>query len=306
MNQLPKISIVTPSYNQGQYLERTILSVLQQDYSNLEYIVIDGGSTDHSVDIIESYSDRINYWISEPDSGQAEAINKGFKKATGEIVAWINSDDFYRSGVLQKVAESYNNHQDKNQFWLACAIEKLDERNPENNEIYKQKQITDINEFLVNPLQINQQGCFWSKEIMDNLGYLDEHLHLGLDTEYFLRFLANDYRMRIDNDNIAAVFRIHEQSKTANYHGEIESSDQAFLYDWTQVYLKYLKPSHPQYSKLKRNFQNTLAYCETRFSQNPNVNKTKRLNWLIRAAKHAPRRVFSKSFASSLRRIIFN
>ena len=106
----PKISIVTPSFNQGRFLEETILSVLNQRYPNLEYIVIDGGSTDESVDIIRRYENRLAYWISERDNGQVPAINKGLEQATGDIFAFINSDDVYLPGAFAAVAEYFENY----------------------------------------------------------------------------------------------------------------------------------------------------------------------------------------------------
>ena len=103
--QYPTISIVTPSYNQGEFLEKTIQSVLSQEYPNLEYVVIDGGSTDDSIDIIRRYEDQLAYWVSEPDGGMYDAINKGFSKTTGDIMGWLNADDLYTSWTLQIVGE---------------------------------------------------------------------------------------------------------------------------------------------------------------------------------------------------------
>src|SRR5437660_10608827 len=107
---LPRISIVTPSFNQGPFLERTIRSVLDENYPDLEYIIIDGGSTDESVDIIKRYARHLAYWVSEPDAGQSNAINKGLRRATGTILAWLNSDDCYLPGVFQTIVETARAH----------------------------------------------------------------------------------------------------------------------------------------------------------------------------------------------------
>src|ERR1035437_4219419 len=110
MVNLPKISIVTPSFNQGQFINETITSVLNQNYPNLEYIIIDGGSTDNSVEIIKKYQEYLKYWVSEPDNGQAHAINKGLKLCKGDIFNWLNADDYLENGILFKIAEVFTGY----------------------------------------------------------------------------------------------------------------------------------------------------------------------------------------------------
>src|SRR5690242_3711403 len=122
MSDLPKISIITPSFNQAAYIEQTIKSVLDQDYPNLEYIVIDGGSSDGSVEIIRKYENRIAFWVSEPDNGQAHAINKGLARATGDIIAYLNSDDYYLQGALKQVADLSNRRSDLDLLHGRCRV----------------------------------------------------------------------------------------------------------------------------------------------------------------------------------------
>ena len=106
MEEHLKISIITPSYNQGEYIEKTIKSILDQGYPNLEYIIMDGGSNDETVEIIKKYEDKITFWQSEPDKGQTDAINKGFEKCTGDIVTWLCSDDYYEPNVLFEIEKA--------------------------------------------------------------------------------------------------------------------------------------------------------------------------------------------------------
>jgi len=118
--KLPKVSIITPSFNQGQFLEASIRSVLEQDYPNLEYIVVDGGSKDNSVEVIKKYADRLAWWVSEKDKGHADALNKGFSHATGEILAWLNSDDMYFPGAVSEAVAVLQSHPEVGMVYACC------------------------------------------------------------------------------------------------------------------------------------------------------------------------------------------
>lgn len=206
----PKISIVTPSYNQAQFLERTICSVLDQNYPNLEYIIIDGGSTDGSLDIIRKYESRLAYWVSEPDRGQAHALNKGFRVATGDIIGWLNSDDMYCPGAFNLVSSALS----ENPEFCACygGIFIIDCNDQILNALWPVKPEPTYN-FHVG-LSIHQQGLFWRSSVFHRIGYLDESLHFAMDLDFILRILIYVRLFRIKRH--LGKFRLHAEAKTSN------------------------------------------------------------------------------------------
>ncbi len=207
----PKISIVTPSYNQGQYLEDTILSVLGQGYPNLEYLIYDAASTDNSVEIIKKYEKELVYWVSEKDNGQADAINKGFAKATGEILMWLNSDDILMPNVLYFIAKQYLEKGDG--VYFGNCIHFKENSNGSLNSSGSQVE-SSFNEI---PLEladtIIQPSSFWSKNVWLQNGNLADNFHFGFDWEWFLRAKNNNIPFYAINKPIS-LYRIHDAHKT--------------------------------------------------------------------------------------------
>jgi len=211
----PKITIVTPSFNQAEFLEQTINSVLNQEYPNLEYFVLDGGSTDGSVGIIEKYDDQIDWWVSEVDRGQTHAINKGFERATGELIAWLNSDDYYLPGCLIKVAKLYN---ERNFEFLAGALRLVDKKGEfieTKNPVWAPpREIL----FETQGFYMTQPACFWRRELLNKTGLLDESYHYAMDFDLWLRFRENGVDFELVNEEFTC-FRQHEDAKSSD--GEI-------------------------------------------------------------------------------------
>ncbi len=214
MNQSPKISIITPSFNQAPFIERTIRSVLDQGYPNLEYIVMDGGSTDGTVEILKRYSGQLK-WASEKDKGQADAINKGIQMATGDVIAYLNSDDVYSPGALIHVGEFFREHAEA--MWVTGRCRIIDEQDREMRSAitaYKNLLLRHFSYSLLlvtNP--VSQPATFWRQEAMKEFGLFDENEHLVMDYDYWLR-IGKKYPLVVLEEYLAA-FRVYRTSKTS-------------------------------------------------------------------------------------------
>ena len=221
------ISIITPSYNQVAYLEYTLQSVLAQDYPHIEYLVIDGGSIDGSLDIIRRYADRLAWWVSEPDAGQADAINKGFARARGEYIAWLNSDDLYLPGaVMQAVAVLQANPELGMVFGDAFTINS--DGMPLNALVFGDWGLPDLMAFRI----ICQPAVFMRRSILERAGYLDSSYHYMLDHQLWLR-LARLAPIRRVSQTWAAA-RHHAAAKNVA-HAEAFGEEALHILEWMEV-----------------------------------------------------------------------
>lgn len=207
-NQL-LVSVITPSYNQAPYLEATISSVLEQDYPHIEYIVMDGGSTDGSVDIIRRYQDRLAYWTSEPDNGQAHAINRGFGLATGHILAWLNSDDTYEPGAIKRVIETFKSYPAAELVYgEGWYVDEEGQRIQPCHFVRRSFQAI----YIVNKNPILQPAAFWRRGLWNKVGPLDQNLHWVFDWEWFIRASRQTPFQYVPH--FLANYRIHSEAKT--------------------------------------------------------------------------------------------
>jgi glycosyltransferase involved in cell wall biosynthesis len=215
----PKISVITCSYNQARFLEKTIRSVLDQNYTNLEYIIIDGGSNDGSVDIIRRYADRLAYWVSEPDHGQTDALIKGFERVTGDISCWLCSDDILEPWTLREVAEFFDHNPDAkvvygDSSWIDA-----------NDSVIASKREHGFNRFIwmYDHDYIPQPSTFWRHELYLQVGGLDRAFNLAMDGDLWARFFQVT-----DIDHVSRPWsrmRFHDEQKVQKNRRESKKED---------------------------------------------------------------------------------
>jgi glycosyltransferase involved in cell wall biosynthesis len=230
MNELPLVTIVTPSYNQGRFLERTILSVLEQDYPNIEYMVIDGGSTDQSVDIIKKYSDRLAYSVSEKDKGQSDAINKGWKRSKGVYCCYLNSDDALYPGAISTIVAAFLENP---RAGIIYGDYTFINENDDVLELVTSQQI-DFKRLLIDGQMptIAQPSSFYLTSLVRELGYLDEKLHLSMDYDLILKLSSISELAHVPRQ--ISYFRLHGASKTSSFA-------KAHWHETLKVRMKYNK-----------------------------------------------------------------
>jgi glycosyltransferase involved in cell wall biosynthesis len=278
----PKITVITPSFNQGQYLEETIHSVLDQDYPTLEYMIVDGGSTDNSVEIIHKYESQLSYWVSEPDRGQAHAINKGLIRCTGDLVGWINSDDLLLPGALHKLAQAYSRRPD---YILVGDVINFIQGTAYTRRVC-QKNITMRG--MIFPQMANvvwhQPGIYVPCRLVTDF-LLDESFRYYFDQDWMCRLLQQ-YKVYYLREPIAK-FRVHPASKT---HGE--------KFSWYAEQERVVKQNWDRAEGVNKT--QILAYFELIHAAvslgRTHWNRSKGLAHLRQARRIYPRTVFSQLY----------
>lgn len=206
----PLVTVVTPCWNSAQFIEKTILSVITQTYDNIEYIIIDGGSTDGTLDIIKKYKNNISFLLSESDAGMYQAINKGLARATGDIVAYLNSDDIYFPNTLSRVVDLFNTNPGAELIY--GDLDFVDERGVRIcTKKYPKFNWTRF--AATNYAMIGQPSAFWRKELLDRVGLFDESMKMAADFDFFVRAGLEGNLKHVDD--VLAAFRIHPKSLTS-------------------------------------------------------------------------------------------
>lgn len=266
-------SVITPSYNQAAFLESSILSVLNQDYENVEYIIIDGGSDDGSLEIIDKYKGQLSYWVSEKDNGQADAINKGFSKAKGDFICWINSDDLIYPNFISSRFKLFQQNPD-----IDMIYGDVDQGDAPGDTWIRKGAVTSYNLMRKTlEIPIPQQSAIWRSRVLEKTGILDPQWHVLLDRDYFIRISKNHRILYIPGS--LAFFRVHQNSK---------SIKEAIR--WTEELPVYYESLIEKWADYKNQRHLVMAkcywYCSKIFSENNDLIKAK--EFLRKAKKESP------------------
>jgi glycosyltransferase involved in cell wall biosynthesis len=282
----PTISIITPSFNQAPFIEETIRSVLEQDYDELQYVIIDGGSTDGSIDIIRRYQDRLGYWISEKDRGQAHALNKGLAHATGDVVAYLNSDDVYRPGAFKAVAEYFRNNPNCN--WLCGDTMMFGEGS--KPEVISADVPKSAAHALSWAYTAPQPGMFWKRGLLKD-GF-DEQWRYCFDHELYVRLLIEGYVCEHLPVTLAG-YRLHPESKTvaegANFDSEFDRIE--------EIYEKHLSGADRRWCLATRHLRKSYA-------ASTKGNRLDAARTLLKALAIHPESIWARPFWGCLRRLL--
>jgi glycosyltransferase involved in cell wall biosynthesis len=249
LTSLPRLTVVIPSYNQGDFIERTIKSIIDQDYPNLDLILLDGGSTDDTMAIVERYRDHFSHIESGPDGGQSEAIVKGFGLATGKYMSWLNSDDTYAPGALRAMGEMLAARPD-----IAFAYGHTDIIDAVDRVIARKKSVRfSLGVMKYAFLTVPQMSAFWTKQLYDDVGGIDTTLRFCMDYDLFVRMASRSPPVLINRH--IGNFRVHGASKTSTLESVRKSED-------ALVHARYcsVKPSSPIAFKAVRTFY-TAVLC---------------------------------------------
>lgn len=289
-SESPKISIVTPSFNQGEFIEETIRSVLLQGYPNLEYIIIDGGSSDNSLEIIRKYEPWISYWISEPDRGQSHGINKGFEKSTGTILAWLNSDDLLKPNALHFVAKNLRDF--STPTWLVGGTEIIDA----SSQFLDTRFVADISRKTLISWLANwfpQQSTFWNRSMWERVRPLDEKLHYTMDLDLWLSTI--EQANPIYCDRLLSCYRYQPAAKT---QGDADVVWQETL----QVFKNYLRSSNLDVTQ-KREIARAISQEALVYANRSSVRR-QIYHYLLSAIEHHPSTLLTQKFIYAIAKLV--
>jgi glycosyltransferase involved in cell wall biosynthesis len=273
LNLEPLVSVITPSFNQSKYLEETINSVLNQNYNNVEHIIIDGGSTDNSVEVIKKYASKLAYWISEKDKGQADAINKGLLKASGDFICWINSDDILYPDFISRRIKEFEQNPDIDMIYGDV------DQGPAPGDTWIRKGVSTTYNLMRKTLEIPipQQSAIWRRRVLEKTGVLDPKWHVLLDRDYFIRISKNHNILYVPG--ALAFFRIHQNSKSIKE-----------AIKWTEELPVYYESLIEKWADYKNQRHLVMAkcywYCSNICSDNSDLVKAK--EFLIKVKKESP------------------